>query len=191
MPVEKWFSIPIYFSYIENIDLINKELLDVYKSQQFSKREFWGTKTHSVSDPNFSSNFITQYNCNNFTNEIIKHVYAYMAELNSKCTKPFKIQSSWFTKTEPGEYTRSHNHGYADISGAYYIQTNGNDGNLTFISPTPTLSSTVFASLGDTVSYKPDIGKIILFPGWLYHSVNENDTDTTRISVSFNIFFEK
>jgi branched-chain amino acid transport system ATP-binding protein len=35
--------------------------------------------------------------------------------------------------------------------------------------------------------YKPQEGKIILFPSWVEHSVLPNMTESTRISVSFNL----
>ena len=36
----------------------------------------------------------------------------------------------------------------------------------------------------------PTEGELILFPGWLDHGVQTNDTDDERVSVSFNIRFE-
>ena len=32
----------------------------------------------------------------------------------------------------------------------------------------------------------PEKGKLVLFPSWIYHGVRPNDTDDTRISLSFN-----
>jgi uncharacterized protein (TIGR02466 family) len=191
MPVEQWFSTPIYYDYALNKDLIQTELTLAYNNSNFSKAAGWGTKTHSVSDPTFSSNIIEDMNLIVLRNEIYNHIINYMKSLNSTCTKQFRIASSWFTNTKPGEYTRIHNHRYADISGVYYLKTNTLDGSLTFVSPSPCLTSVIFAEIRDTVSYTPEEGKIILFPGWLYHVVGENDTDDTRISVSFNIYFER
>jgi uncharacterized protein (TIGR02466 family) len=190
MPVEYWFPTPIYHDYVSNRDHINSELIKTFEKMSFEKQEFWGEKTHSVSDASFSSNFIEQFNLLEFQKEINLHVSQYVKLLGSSRSN-FKIKSSWFTNTIPGEYTRTHNHSYSDISGVYYLKTNQRDGDLTFLSPNPCLSLTLFAKLGDTVSYKPENGKIVLFPGWLYHSVTENDTDENRISVSFNIYFEK
>jgi ectoine hydroxylase-related dioxygenase (phytanoyl-CoA dioxygenase family) len=31
------------------------------------------------------------------------------------------------------------------------------------------------------------VGKLLLFPGWLQHSVKKNKTDDLRISISFNL----
>ena len=38
--------------------------------------------------------------------------------------------------------------------------------------------------------HKPEVGKILLFPGWLKHGINTNNTDNIRISLSFNICFK-
>ena len=197
MPVEFWFPTPIYYAQVENetLDLIQAELsvaVDALRDiGAFSKAEGWGVSTHSVSDPTFVDNIIDSCNLTMLKNEIYLHVTHYMRELNSAVNKKFKIHASWFTETKPKEYTRVHNHGSADISGVYYFKTNSNDGDITFLSPVQLLPAIIFTKLKDTVTYKSSIGKLILFPGWMYHTVNENESEDTRISVSFNIYFER
>ena len=39
-------------------------------------------------------------------------------------------------------------------------------------------------------SYEPIAGRLIMFPAWLTHCVDPNQSDDTRISVSFN-FLQK
>ena len=190
MPVEGWFHTPIYYNYIEDITGVQQELENAFHKISFDKKDEWGINTHSVSDTTFDSNIIESMNLKIFEKEIRKNVDNFLTELQSQCKKHYYISSCWFTKTKPNEYTRIHNHGYTDISGVYYFKTNQQDGNIVFLSPV-SISSIVFAKLQDTVSYKPEIGKIILFPGSLYHTVNENETDEDRISVSFNIYFER
>ena len=195
MPVENWFPTPVYYATVDNFKLIQTEIstaLDILTQENaFAKAEGWGSSTHSVSDPTFADNVIDRLNLTTFKDEIYLHIVEYMKGLNSTCALKFRIASSWFTNTQPGQYTRIHCHGHSDISGVYYFKTNTKDGSLTFVSPTSSLASTVFAKLRDTVSYPPAEGKIILFPGWLNHTVNENETADTRISVSFNVYFEK
>jgi len=195
MPVEYWFPTPVYYATVNNFELIQNELstaLDTLNQENaFAKATHWGNVTHSVSDPTFKDNVIDRLNLTTFRDEIYLHVIEYMQGLNSQCLARFRIASSWFTNTKPGQYTRIHCHGYADISGVYYFKTNTKDGSLTFASPNSSLATTIFAKLTETVSYEPAEGKIILFPGWLNHSVSENDTADTRISISFNIFFER
>ena len=42
---------------------------------------------------------------------------------------------------------------------------------------------------GLKISHNPQVGKMILFPGWLQHGVNVNNTDNIRMSLAFNIHF--
>jgi len=75
------------------------------------------------------------------------------------------------------------------ISGTYYYQTSGDDGDIVFRTPNPFVELELFP-LGGTVdklyNIKPKVGKIVLFPGWLSHKVESNITDNDRISISFN-----
>jgi uncharacterized protein (TIGR02466 family) len=191
MPVEHWFSTPIYYDYVDDLANIQKEMYSVMEDLNFSKAEGWGTKTHAVSDNTFTENLIDIYDLKYLKAAINHHVLSYIAQLNSKCDRRFRISACWLTKTQPGQYTRVHNHGYSDMSGVFYLKTNRKDGSLVFLSPIPCLSSTIYADIIDTVSYEPEVGKILLFPGWLYHTVGENDTEEERLSVSFNIYFSK
>ena len=38
----------------------------------------------------------------------------------------------------------------------------------------------------DNLSIAPQAGDLLLFPSWLYHSVNPFSIETTRISIAFN-----
>ena len=49
----------------------------------------------------------------------------------------------------------------------------------------------------DTLTFRPEVGKMLVFPSWLKHSVYPFDVDGERRSMSFNaynpwiIFYEK
>ena len=45
------------------------------------------------------------------------------------------------------------------------------------------------SNFGASFRIKPEDGLLIIFPSWLYHSVNTFQSDTTRISISFNSKF--
>ncbi len=83
-----------------------------------------------------------------------------------------------------GQY--DHGHGDAIVAGTYYFQTNGEDGNISFGNPSPIVftGGTPFGHLSHEV--EPKVGRLLLFPGWLIHKVKINNTDSTRISLSFN-----
>ena len=83
--------------------------------------------------------------------------------------------------------------GYAVISGVYYYKTNGDDGDIFFECPVPTIGSSFcyFNNYCNRWIHKPEEGKILLFPSWLKHGISKNETDETRISISFNLYFDR
>ena len=191
MAIESWFATPIYYNYVDNISEVQNQIQTALDKSTFGQAPGWGSSTHKVSDPTFGNNIIDDLNLDIVRHEIEKHVLEYIQSLGGDVSRKFKISSSWLTQTKTKEYTRIHNHGYSDMSGVYYFKTNQNDGDLVFLSPNGHLATMVFADVKDTVSYTPEEGKIILFPGWLYHTVGENETLDDRISLSFNVYFDR
>ena len=120
--------------------------------------------------------------------EIDNHVREYCAELEWEFREYW--MESWFTRYKKGDYSDVHRHGDSDISGVYFYKTNGHDGDLFFLSPTAPLSiAKCYHQNGLKISHQPQEGKMILFPGWLQHGVNVNNTDNIRMSLAFNIRF--
>jgi uncharacterized protein (TIGR02466 family) len=199
MAIEGWFSTPIYHSMVEDPEFTQiqsdfAKVVDSLNQQDaFQYNPGWLPNTHKLSDITFTKNLIEEYNLNAFAQELLKHVSLYTQQLGCPPNKvsEFKITQSWMTNTGPGNYAHTHNHGSADISGVYYYKTNGQDGSINFMSPVSQFSTYMLEHLPNNVSYPPQEGKIILFPGWLDHGVPENKTSDDRISVSFNISFRR
>lgn len=102
-------------------------------------------------------------------------------------------RTSWFTLCEKGDYAHTHTHGKADISGVFYYEVGSSAGNLFFCSPIEAakISGVYTKHHVSNVVHKAEVGKMILFPGWLNHGVTTNDNDDRRVSLSFNIFFKR
>jgi uncharacterized protein (TIGR02466 family) len=199
MPIESWFPTPIYFDTItgDTFDKIQCECYRVYNdlliNNQFSKIKHWSPGTHSISDPTFKSSIIDQYRLETLRDAIVDHVSRFINGVGGD-NKEVRmiIKESWMTRTTKNEFAHTHDHYHADLSGVYYYQTTGDDGNLYFETPNKLLkTSFMFRSLIDRTVFKPEVGKIVLFPGWLDHGVYANTTDSNRVSVSFNIYFER
>jgi uncharacterized protein (TIGR02466 family) len=129
-----------------------------------------------------------------FKNEVDKHIKKYAESINvAKNIDNYEIAQSWLTLTKPGQYAHRHSHGYSDISGVYYIQTIGNDGDFWIENPLSQLFETsyFYSHTPEKMYIKPQVGRLMLFPSWLKHGVNTNTTDAERISFSFNIFFNR
>ena len=182
--IESIFPTPMYAAKVDNFSNIQKDIGDTLDTLEFSYIEHWG-KTHLLAPASFNENIIPD----SLNKELERHVNQYLYEIG----KPAMLYDivSWFTKCEKGNYAHVHNHGAADLSGVYYYQTNGKDGNIYFHTPNPFLDTTfLFSHMGTDFEHEPMEGKLIIFPGWLLHGVRQNSTDNTRISLSFNITFK-
>ena len=194
--VEHLYSVPVYVAYSDPNGVVQKEMEAALPSVNFGTcPDDWG-KTHKLSKSNdtqsyFGEDAISEYKLVEFEkmiNDALDHYYFYF----SRKARPTKYRRvSWFTKTEKNDYAAIHNHIHADIAGCYYVATNGDDGDFFFTSPSPGLEiSPHFSHLANRYDQQPQIGKLMLFPGFINHGIKTNTTDSTRISISFNIHFE-
>ena len=84
----------------------------------------------------------------------------------------FSYNGSWFVRYSKGDYTISHHHIPASYAFIYFIRS-------------PIGSSPLVFSTSDTI-IEPEEGKLIIFPGNLFHHVPKNECDG-RIVFSGNI----
>lgn len=95
------------------------------------------------------------------------------------------------TSFDTGEYGHIHTHPRSDMSGVYYYKTNGDDGNIFFMSGNESSKNSIcFGSYSDRWIHYPVIGKIILFPSYLSHGITTNTSNSVRHSISFNVSFK-
>lgn len=105
------------------------------------------------------------------------------------------ISTSWFNIIGNKGKLRSHRHELSVVSGAYYPYCDPNSAFLNFESP---VSMYKMNELGkretlynvETMSYPVRTDLLILFPSWLYHYVDSNQTEE-RISLAFNTELKK
>ena len=197
MPLDALYSTPIYSDYIENEKLVSDEIDAAIQKINFSHREDWGI-THLLSDSNFKENLIEKYNLKNLKNEIDVMLKQYLKGL-FKLPENFEgelgdyfISHSWIAMFEKGHYGHIHSHGEADIAGVYYHKKPKGTSDLFFTCPVPGLEeSIVTQKWGQRTDVKAPQGAMLLFPGWLKHGIQSNPLEEKRISVSFNIVFNR
>jgi len=118
-------------------------------------------------------------------NEIIQEEYLDI--------KP-RLGNMWANINPPGGYNQSHLHPNSLFSGAYYIKAQPNSGRLMLMDPRPGVQQNMPArkpgkiprELWRETYYDPVPGRIIMFPAWMWHKVEPNQSKDIRISVSFN-----
>lgn len=194
------FGVPVYTHSLSGdvLDAVQKDLGQVYNDYvaQGKFKHNSASRSHMLSDVTFNSNFLNELDIKSFKDELDTHLRYYLKLTGSDVgvSRPFdyKITGSWMTLNKENSYAVVHSHGDTDISGVYYFQTNGQDGNLFFETANKlTKSSYCFRNYGNVWEHQPEVGKLILFPGWLEHGVGTNHTTGDRVSVSFNIHFNR
>ena len=113
-----------------------------------------------------------------------------------------ECKSMWANVNNYKDYNRLHMHPHCDYSGTYYVKTPENCGDIEFIDPRKEKRMLTKGDLWDSIDYltsssaesfiiNPKEGKLILFPCFLEHGVEANQTHESRISISFNIVFKR
>tara|TARA_B100001093_G_scaffold300403_1_gene286480 strand:+ start:540 stop:1232 length:693 start_codon:yes stop_codon:yes gene_type:complete len=201
MPVQPLFPVPIYMydshQIIDDYNNIQEELEEVCEKIKWEKLDNRPSDSHLLSPDAFSNNILRQYKCEKFIKFLDNNIKAYLAAFDNSMysvPKEYIIDSSWLTKTNKGQHALQHTHGPTDISGVYYIKTNGEDGPLFFQDPHTDKVGNVIMDLccSGTQSEMPlTQGLIMMWPGFMGHGTRCNPTDSTRISLSFNIMFAR
>lgn len=190
--IDKWFSVPIWES---TLKINNEELAkwayslkDKLPSVQKSNKGGW--QCADLEDPPQSFLDVKQ-----FITDILVDVHTSMG-----LKKEYKsyITHTWLNINPPTSYNSKHLHPRSLFSGVYYISVpEGDCGNIIFEREPLMLSylpNYIVEQWNDmtsgTATYVPKEGKLLIFPSWLLHWVEANNTDRDRISLSFNTNYD-
>jgi len=108
------------------------------------------------------------------------------------------LGNMWANINPPGGFNRPHTHPNSLWSGVYYVKAPKNSGHLKIEDPKPSSlisrprrkEGQLQTYLWNEVHFEPIAGRLIMFPAWLNHCVDPNQSNDIRISVSFN-FLQK
>ncbi|MFM1895702.1 MAG: hypothetical protein RLZZ385_776 [Pseudomonadota bacterium] len=101
---------------------------------------------------------------------------------------------AWVNISPPGASNQIHYHANCHFSGVYYISLKAPEcGSIFFRDPRvasrmltyPVSTPTDFTA--SELRMRPEEGRMYVFPGWLEHGVEENQSDRDRVSISFNV----
>ena len=112
-------------------------------------------------------------------------------------SEPF-LGNMWANINPPGGMNRAHIHPNSLCSGVYYVKASENSGQLKIEDPRSVAlmvrprmkQGKPPKRLWREDHYEPKAGRLIMFPSWLNHCVDTNESNDIRISVSFN-FMQK
>lgn len=104
--------------------------------------------------------------------------------LNEYNIRDFTVQSMWANVNGYGSFNYHHTHeGY--LSGVFYLKVPTNSGRLVFTNPAVRSDGHPIRSFNYPITPQPLA--LIVFPSWLEHYVEPNESSESRVSISFNI----
>ncbi len=106
-----------------------------------------------------------------------------------------EITGCWANINSTGASHAIHSHPNNFLSGVYYVQTQVGADTVNFHDPRSQTGiirppvTELTAQNTDQVVVNVNQGTLLMFPAYLQHSVSPNESDTFRISISFNLMF--
>jgi uncharacterized protein (TIGR02466 family) len=101
--------------------------------------------------------------------------------------------AAWANVNRAGTSNSVHIHPDNHWSGVLYVKSPNfftdplkNAGAIQFQDPRGAINMLKTPGLSDNVACAPEVGRILVFPSWLYHSVSPFSLDEVRISIAFN-----
>lgn len=182
--IHKLYSIPVYHKkFIHSIT--DKEEIEL---KNFSLQ---------CNDENYFSvnfNVLDSRNLSILKSKIEKYILDYKNNVCGISTQNFYITDSWIAKTPIGGKHLLHDHPNSIISGVYYAQTEKSY--INFYNPVNLFKNFQFhfdynlETEFNRTDWAIEIeqGDLIIFPSWLQHYVNTNNSNKERTVIGFNCF---
>lgn len=148
-----------------------------------------GTGVHISNVGGYQSpNFLADEFKNNFS-EIHDVIVNCVDEIGKDTQSTYALDNSWVNINRKNNFNTSHIHPQSSISGCVYLKTNLNSGRLIFQNPSPSqhynINDTVDGFFG-VYRCVPAVGEVIIFPSYLAHYVEPNNSEDVRVSIAFN-----
>lgn len=191
--IEPLFSIPVVRTTIDNIDNSIKEYLYNLPFQKVRN----GSCSYSV-----SKKVLDDQQCLPLKEKIEKVLNDYIDQVQGIDAQNFRftIKTSWVLKLEPGDYADEHYHSKSIFSGVLYLNVPDNSSKINFHRPPSHVDPMTkwFEwniknwNIYNCEKYfiQPQNNMIVLFPSYLGHSTEKNDSDITRYCIAFDIFLK-
>ena len=123
---------------------------------------------------------------------INKQIAKYHKHLGYQNPERYQIAGAWTTSADKDDYLVLHNHNPRATAGVFYVDAEPDRGNLYLLNPNEmVMGKDVYQSGYDFpdkwYEFSVQSGRLILFPGYLYHQAAENPTNDKRKTISFDV----
>ena len=183
---EGFFPTLIYAEYFKlNTDELAQNIINWSKEYEWVQKtnvNGWHSETEMHKKPEYKP----------LVDELFKMVHQVFNE--EFLDKQAVLGNMWANINYQGGYNKPHVHPNALFSGVYYVKTPPNCGRLICQDPRPGIQTCMPTRkkveipkyLWRDVHLQPQENRAIIFPAWLWHSVEPNQSNENRISISFN-----
>lgn len=125
----------------------------------------------------------------------IKKICQEFAENVLMIKRQMSLDQAWININQKGNSNKEHTHPGSVLSGVYYIKTPEECGNIDFLHPGIDVISFAWNGVESNCNiynspkwWLPSkANTLYIFPSWIKHSVQPNNSDEERISISFNL----
>ena len=167
-----------------NKHLLEKILIEKIRDPRASGKEKWHTRQDLHKDPDFAE-----------LNDIILSTAHWALDSIGVNHKDIEITGLWGDITLPGASHDRRVQPNNYLSGMYCVQADKGANKITFHDPRPStglikpLTNGITPETAEVTRLSIDPGDLVLFPHWLSHSVDKNESDRERVTIAFNIMF--
>lgn len=182
MNEQRWFSVPIWYDYVEIDDQQLNNIIDFcFKLSNYDqgrvKSNIGGWQSQDI-------HYDTFHQLNGLL-EIFKLKISVLSKITDT---RLALNNCWININYKDNYNINHIHPNCVYSGVFYLSASQDQGDIIFKNPNPFSHFVVpFIDDENLIHYKPETKKILMFPSWLEHRVEPNLTDSPRISIAFNV----
>ena len=187
---EDWWATPIWFFDLNDDLNFNKIEKECYKEKTINE------VGRSISNKNgWQSNFVS-FDKYEEISKILKIIdlnsHIFVKEFGVRENYKFSIVEYWININNKGSYNLAHIHPQSLFSCIIYIKVPKNSGGILFW-------QNQISQLGmggyskhnnsynfESIKYEAIEKRVIIFPSYVSHSVEENKSDEDRISIAFN-----
>lgn len=198
----RYFPTIVYRADLAGSDKLNASLLkSIYKEKEKDSEGIQRSNFKALGGWH-SQNFLHKQKAYSaLVKEIAKVTDQMNEDLGYDRNRHLRIGTMWSIVNPPGCANRAHVHPGCNWSGVYYVHAPEKSGDIQFNDPrTEALMNQLQHVPGkkrpsacwNRVNMKPEAGKMIIFPSWLYHAVDINQSelegrDGERVIISFNL----
>ena len=187
--IHSWFPSAIGIIDNENNDKIKNYLVKhcIYLSNKKERggKDWVANSTYNTLN---TYNIINDDKFNLLNKWVLEKINNYKNKLN--ILNNLKMEGGWFNIYKKNDYQEFHDHGEHSLSAVYFLKSNPKkDAKLIFKNPIPNsynMPEYNFINFSQKAIYEPVPGRLIIFPSYLEHCVEQQKTNNIRISIAYN-----